>query len=58
VYSLKKGLDKMEPNLKLNNNPHIASIIDLNQTPGSSDLAMIAPWKLFRHRGLSIRIPA
>jgi hypothetical protein len=55
---LKKGLDEMEPNLKLNNNPHIASIIDLNQTPGSSDLAMIALWKLFRHRGLSIRIPA
>jgi hypothetical protein len=40
---VEKSLDEMEPNLKLNNNPHIASIIDLNQTPGSSDLAMIAP---------------
>jgi hypothetical protein len=33
---------KMKPNLKLNNNLHIALIIDLNQTPGSFDLAMIA----------------
>ena len=28
--------------LKLDNNPYIALIIDLNQTPGSFDLAMIA----------------
>jgi hypothetical protein len=32
----------MEPNLKLNNNAHLAPIIDLNQTPDPFDLAMIA----------------
>jgi hypothetical protein len=35
-------LDEIRPNLKLNNNPHIAPIIDLNQTADSFDLAMIA----------------
>jgi hypothetical protein len=38
----RKDLDEIRLNLKRNNKAHIAPIIDLNQTPGSFDLAMIA----------------
>jgi hypothetical protein len=38
---LAKDWDEMTSKLKLNNNGHIALIIDLNQTPGPSDLAII-----------------
>jgi hypothetical protein len=42
AYSSKKISDEIGPKLKPNDNPYIALIIDLNQTPGSFDLAMIA----------------
>src|SRR5262249_12617961 len=42
AYSLKKISDEIGPKVKVDNNPHIALIIDLNQTLGSFDLAMIA----------------
>jgi hypothetical protein len=39
---VEKDLGEITSTLKPDNNPYIALIIDLNQTPGSFDLAMIA----------------
>jgi hypothetical protein len=52
-----KNLDEMWPQLNFDSNPYIALIIDLNQTPGSFDLAMIARSRLLRYHGPGIRIP-